>query len=223
MLKLGYVQLKADPAGFYWYNEGVLSGVLLMHVDGFIWGGTHAFENKAIVKIKSEFQVGQQYSGAFKYIGMQVTQDDDGMILDQHQCLKSVKSIPINVTKACNSFEDCNKTEEEHLRSLLGQIGWMSTNTRPDVSYDALDLGCVLGLPFLYFIAIFTLTALLNLLAACLSPSSSLAAPDILLTFTPTLSNFLMQELISVSILSFLQMVNFRTLFLLLYFHLPTT
>ncbi|KAK4311282.1 hypothetical protein Pmani_017216 [Petrolisthes manimaculis] len=73
LLKLGCVQLKADPAGFYWYNEGILSGVLLMHVDDFIWGGTRAFENKVVAKIRSEFQVGQQCSGAFKYIGLQVT------------------------------------------------------------------------------------------------------------------------------------------------------
>ena len=78
LLKLGCVQLKADPAGFYWYNEGILSGVL-MHFDDFIWGGTHAFENKVVTKIRSEYQVGQQRSGAFKYIGLQVTQDHDGI------------------------------------------------------------------------------------------------------------------------------------------------
>ncbi|KAK4322794.1 hypothetical protein Pmani_006461 [Petrolisthes manimaculis] len=133
LLKLGCVQLKADPAGFYWYNEGILSGVLLMHVDDFIWGGTRAFENKVVAKIRSEFQVGQQCSGAFKYIGLQVTQDDDGITISQSQYLKNVKPVPINITRACNKLEDCNKTEQENLRSLVGQIGWMSTNTRPDM------------------------------------------------------------------------------------------
>ncbi|KAK4327467.1 hypothetical protein Pmani_002131 [Petrolisthes manimaculis] len=147
LLKLGCVQLKADPAGFYWYNEGILSGVLLMHVDDFIWGGTRAFENKVVAKIRSEFQVGQQCSGAFKYIGLQVTQDDDGITISQSQYLKNVKPVPINITRACNKLEDCNKTEQENLRSLVGQIGWMSTNTRPDVSYDVLNMSCVLNHP----------------------------------------------------------------------------
>ena len=35
LLKLGCIQLKADPAGFYWYHEGELSGVFLMHVDDY--------------------------------------------------------------------------------------------------------------------------------------------------------------------------------------------
>lgn len=64
LLKLGCVQLKADPAGFYWYHEGELSGVFLMHVDDFIWGGIHTFKGTLVTaKIRSEFQVGLQSSG----------------------------------------------------------------------------------------------------------------------------------------------------------------
>merc|ERR1712035_70571 len=76
---------------------------------------------------------------------------------------------------------------------------------------------------FLSSIVIFMATALLNLLTACLPPSGGLAAPDFLLTLTPFLSNSLMQELTSIFIPSSLSLVNSRTLFLNLYFHLPTT
>merc|ERR1712035_176745 len=73
------------------------------------------------------------------------------------------------------------------------------------------------------FYRFFMVTALLNLLTACLPPSGGLAAPDFLLTLTPFLSNSLMQELTSIFILSSLSLVNSGTLFLNLYFHLPTT
>merc|ERR1712035_199748 len=66
-------------------------------------------------------------------------------------------------------------------------------------------------------------TALLNLLTACLPPSGGLAAPDFLLIITPFLSNSLMQELTSIFISSSLSLVNSGTPFLNLYFHLPTT
>ena len=50
--------------------------------------------------------------------------------------------------------------------------------------------------------AIFMLTALLNLLTACLPPSHSLAAHHFLLLLIPILSIFLMQELTSIFTLS---------------------
>merc|ERR1712035_47787 len=88
--------------------------------------------------------------------------------------------------------------------------------------YNLLKSAAVLLL-FLFSIVFFTVTALLNLLTACLPPSGGLAAPDFLLTLTPFLSNSLMQELISIFILSSLSLVNSGTLFLNLYFFLPTT
>merc|ERR1711980_23664 len=78
-------------------------------------------------------------------------------------------------------------------------------------------------LPFLSSIVIFMVTALLNLLTACLPPSVGLAAPDFLLSLTLFLSNSLMKELTSIFILSSLSLVNSGTPFLNLYFHLPTT
>merc|ERR1712035_95523 len=76
---------------------------------------------------------------------------------------------------------------------------------------------------FLYFIAICMLTALLNLLTACLPPSRGLAAQDFLLFLTPMLSKPQMQELTSTFTLSSLPLVNSGTVFLGLYFLLPMT
>merc|ERR1712035_250995 len=67
----------------------------------------------------------------------------------------------------------------------------------------------------LYSTAISTPTAPLNLLTACLPLSHGLAALGFLLPHTLTLSNSPMQELINISILSFLLLVNSGTPFLL--------
>ena len=37
------------------------------------------------------------------------------------------------------------KTRSKKYRSLVGQINWLSTQSRPDVSYDALELSCNMG------------------------------------------------------------------------------
>ena len=76
---------------------------------------------------------------------------------------------------------------------------------------------------YLFFTAMFMLTALLNLLTANFPPSCGLAAQDFILLFIPILSIFLMQELTSIFTLSSLTLVNSGTLFLFLFFHLPMT
>ena len=76
---------------------------------------------------------------------------------------------------------------------------------------------------YIFSIAIFMLTALLNLLTACLSPSRGLAAQDFLLLLIFILSIFLLQELTSIFILSSLTLVNSGTLFFCMFFHLLMT
>merc|ERR1711980_20048 len=88
--------------------------------------------------------------------------------------------------------------------------------------YKLLKSAAVLLL-FLSSIVIFMVTALLNLLTACLPPSRGLAAQDFLLFLTPMLSKPLMQELTSTFTLSSLPLVNSGTVFLGLYFLLPMT
>ena len=76
---------------------------------------------------------------------------------------------------------------------------------------------------YLFSTSIFMLTALLNLLTACLYPYCGLAAQDFVLLLIPILSIILMQELTSIFILSSLTLVNSGTLYLCQFFHLPMT
>ena len=76
---------------------------------------------------------------------------------------------------------------------------------------------------YLFSTAIFMLTALLNLLTACIHPSRGLTIQDFLLLLIPILSIFLMQELTSIFNLSSHTLVNSGTLFLCLFLHLPMT
>ena len=145
LLELGCVQLKTDPAGFYWYHEGQLEGVFLMHVDDYLWGGSNNFVNFVISKLCSNFMVGQQSREIFKYIGLEVKQDKKCITLSQNEYLKSVQPIHISAGRANQKADPCNEDEIKKFRSLVGQINWLSTQSRPDVSYDALELSCNMG------------------------------------------------------------------------------
>ena len=145
LLELGCIQLKTDPAAFYWYHDGQLEGVFLMHVDDYLWGGSNNFVNLVISKLCSKFMVGQQSTEIFKYIGLEIKQDKKGITLSQNEYLKSVQPIQISAGRANQKANPCNEDEIKKYRSLVGQINWLSTQSRPDVSYDALELSCNMG------------------------------------------------------------------------------
>lgn len=147
LLKMGCKQVKTDPAAFYWYHEGELCGMFLMHVDDFLWGGTKRFENVVIAQVRNSFQVREQSKTIFRYIGLDIVQNEHGVTLHQNEYCKSLESINVSAVRGLNKNVKCNEKEKESFRSLVGQLGWLCTNSRPDLSYDVLELSCKVNNP----------------------------------------------------------------------------
>ena len=146
LMKLGCTQVKSDPAMFYWYSQDKLSGVFITHVDDFLFGGTNDFHSSVIKCLKSEFKIGSQESGAFKYVGLNIKQTEEGIVMNQTSYLNSVQ--PIEAPKKSTITSDIlDKMHSDNLRSTIGQLNWLGTQTRPDCSYDVLELSTSLKHP----------------------------------------------------------------------------
>ena len=48
------------------------------HVDDFFWGGSQLFKTKVIEAIKRWFQISQEESIAFTYVGLEIKDNKDG-------------------------------------------------------------------------------------------------------------------------------------------------
>lgn len=140
LTKLGCTQLQVDSSMFYWYYEGELAGLFVMHVDDFIWGGTEEFVSNVINKIKENFELGNQENSMFKYIGLDITQFESSITLSQNMYLESVNTIPLASARSNNKDDPLTCDEIHEYRSLVGQLNWLCTQTRPDVCYDVLEL-----------------------------------------------------------------------------------
>ena len=66
-----------DYGIFTWYDNQILSGVLLTHVDDFLYAGTTSFIQKIIDPLYKQFEISHQSTKAFKYIGLNVEQNID--------------------------------------------------------------------------------------------------------------------------------------------------
>ncbi|CAL4174689.1 unnamed protein product, partial [Meganyctiphanes norvegica] len=107
----GCTQVISEPAMFYWYKGNKLCGIFVMHVDDFLWGGSIEFESSVIGNIKKEFKIGSQEAGAFKYVGLDIKQTNDGIVLGQSSYLETVENIPIER----GNYEDSDTVKEKVL------------------------------------------------------------------------------------------------------------
>ena len=133
-----------DPAVFYWFEDNELKGVLAVHVDDFIWAGSHEFESKVINMIRSSFLVSTEENGIFRYVGLRLSHGAETIELDQFSYAENI--LPIVITKARTLQKESllNQSEVSQLRSLVGQILWAANQTRSDISFDACMLAAKL-------------------------------------------------------------------------------
>ena len=127
----------ADPAVFYWHNGTELLGIICVHVHDFLWAGVADFENGIVDNLRMTFKIGKEETERFKYIGLGINQCEDDIIIDQESYINHLK--PIDVSP---DIKDSPLTDKERdlLQSKIGQLLWISSQTRPDISYSTCQL-----------------------------------------------------------------------------------
>lgn len=138
---LGGVLSRYDQSLFLWHVNGSLDGIVVLHVDDFIYCGSDSWLVSVVMRIEEKFEVGRQSYNTFKYLGLMVKQNSEFITVDQQAYTESLKPLVISAERARQIDEPLTKNEVAQLKSLSGQILWASSQTRPDVAYDS----CVVG------------------------------------------------------------------------------
>ena len=142
--KLSVAYSKFDEAMFYYKVDGKLSGVMVLHVDDFMYGGDHRFHKDVITKLVSIFELRIQNCVNFKYIGLDLVQTSDCIQINQDKYIQSLEGIEVPRGRAQMKSASLTVEEKKAVKSVCGQLLWVSNNTRPDMSYDTSTL-CNLG------------------------------------------------------------------------------
>ena len=140
LVSLSVRMCSLDNSLFRWYNNGKLEGVICIHVDDFLYCGTQEFEECIITKLREEFLVGNSASGSFKYLGLNVMSNSDGITVDQIQYASSLSEVKVSYSRAMQKNSELSDHEKAEYRALIGQLSWMATHTRPDIAYDTCEL-----------------------------------------------------------------------------------
>ena len=138
LIDLGGKKSKYDNALFCWYTEeGSLEGTMVLHVDDFEFCGTKAWEERVIKSICETFVISSYQQGTFKYVGLNVSQHDDAVYVDQSDYTNKLREIEISAERQKQKDSKLTPDEVSELRTASGQLLWAATQTRPDSSYDA--------------------------------------------------------------------------------------
>ena len=76
----------------------------------------------------------------FSYVGFQVKQTDDGVIIDQSQYINDMKVPVVSVNKISQKDDELTPIEYTTFRSVVGSMNWVGHGTRPDILYDLIEL-----------------------------------------------------------------------------------
>ena len=88
--------------------------------------------------LKEKFQISQEENQAFTYIGLEVKQTDQEIILQKKKYISELSTIAISDVK--DRLQPLNMKEKRDLRALAAQLNWISSQTRPDLAFDACEV-----------------------------------------------------------------------------------
>ena len=129
-----------EPSLYFWHHNKKLEGMLAIYVDDFLWAGTKEFKEHIIDRLKQKFLIGSSGSKSFTYLGLRINSFQDGISVDQSEYIASLQNIPVSSARASQKSSKLSEKEVSEYRSLVGQLNWIATQTRPDIAFDVCDL-----------------------------------------------------------------------------------
>jgi hypothetical protein len=137
--EMGGSRSTLDNAIFFWRIRNKLVGICAAHVDDFIISGSDEFLNNIISQIRHRFKVSSECEGLFTYIGLQIEQDSDTISISQANYANSLRQLDV-VNSDTRNQSPLGNEEARKLKSLAGQLMWISSHTRPDLAYDVCEM-----------------------------------------------------------------------------------
>ena len=138
LIKCGCKQSRLDKAVFRWTDNNILEGIFVLHVDDFLITGSIKFFNAVGGHIITKYIIGKRKNGHFEYVGLKISKTSSRITVDQNAYAEEIEIPNFNV-KGRKNDSKVTQAELHDLRCIVGQVQWVSSQTRPDLSYDALE------------------------------------------------------------------------------------
>ena len=139
LIKLGGKPMQLDQGIFCWYKENKLVGLMVCFVDDILYAGDDTFD-AVVIKLKQQFVVGSENVSKFHYIGINIKQYPNAIVISQSDYVAKLEPIPLTSIDTSNSSRELVEVEKTLLRGALGQLNWLSGITRPEISFSVSEI-----------------------------------------------------------------------------------
>ena len=140
LLKHECKQSLLDPGVFYFKTNDKLEGIIGLHVDDFLHCGSQLFQDRVIGNVMKLFKVGKNEKIEFTYTGFGIKQSPLGVMLDQSSYVQNLDIDEMCSKRALMKSDDLTPVEQSQLRRICGALNWIVMATRPDLSFDLIEL-----------------------------------------------------------------------------------
>ena len=106
----------------------------MLNVDDFFLTGSKLFNEHAVKDLINKFKIGKRKSGDFRCVGLNIKKEEAGISVNQDLYAEEIEEVTFDVTGRSNT-DKFDQDETRLLREIAGQINWISSQTRPDVSF----------------------------------------------------------------------------------------
>lgn len=145
--KEGWIQSSIEPALFYLYEGGELCGIMISHVDDLYTAGEGNYFEEAMKRLTKKIHLKEQ-KGEFKFCGKHIVQQKDGQIsIDQTESIETIEYQVIDRSRRSKPGAPLTEDEKSGFRALIGSMGWVTRQSRPDIMVNVSIAAQALGKP----------------------------------------------------------------------------
>lgn len=133
----GFQRSKFDSCLYYCVgDDNELQGVLGAHVDDTITGGSGSKYDQAVSMLRERFPFRKWRTGSGEFLGTVYEQcpEDFTITFSQKDYAEHIRPIAISKERSKKPWLPATDREVAALRAVNGALGWLSSQSRPDLS-----------------------------------------------------------------------------------------
>ena len=137
---------KIEAALFYLVDSGKLIGVMITHVDDLFSTGEGGRYEATLNEMETELHLKIKRS-EFRFCGKNVLHRDGNVEIDQYDAIQSIDYMVLEASRRKQPNSPLNELEKSQLRALIGQMGWVTRQSRPDLMVNVSIAAQAMGNP----------------------------------------------------------------------------
>ena len=126
-------EMYEDNAFFYLFKDGELLAMVSSHVDDFEIAAAEELGTAIIKKIEEHLTISKIEKDRFRFTGVDIERTDDCITMSMDDYAASLTKI--DHFRDAPKEEELTKLEHKLFRKKVGQLSWLASNARPDLSF----------------------------------------------------------------------------------------